>query len=214
MDTLLIQLAAPMQSWGVQSLYGDRDTGLEPSKSGVIGLICAALGLERTADLSRYSALRMGVRIDKEGILRHDFQKAARFDDKPKEVTIGLRHYLADAAFLVGLEGDLQLLTEIQTALQKPVFCQFLGRKAFPPAGPVWLKDGLRCGEDLWAALSAYPAIAARAPTRRRVVIEDTQGEMILNDQPVSFAARRFAPRRVHLDYFNFQEVEPCSSHN
>ena len=40
MSTLLLRLAGPMQSWGVQSRFSVRDTGLEPSKSGVIGLLC------------------------------------------------------------------------------------------------------------------------------------------------------------------------------
>ena len=65
MDTLLIRLIAPMQSWGVQSNYTVRDTGLEPSKSGVIGLLCAALGRPREADVADLTAVRMGVRIDR-----------------------------------------------------------------------------------------------------------------------------------------------------
>ena len=45
--TLLLRLKAPMQSWGVSSRFSIRDTGKEPSKSGVIGLFCAALGISR-----------------------------------------------------------------------------------------------------------------------------------------------------------------------
>ena len=47
MSVLLMRLAGPMQSWGTQSRFGHRDTGTEPSKSGVIGLLCAALGWPR-----------------------------------------------------------------------------------------------------------------------------------------------------------------------
>ena len=47
MHTLLLRLAGPMQSWGTQSRFTIRDTGLEPSKSGIIGLLCAALGKPR-----------------------------------------------------------------------------------------------------------------------------------------------------------------------
>ena len=47
MNTLLLRLAGPMQSWGTQSRFTIRDTGYEPSKSGVIGLLCAALGKPR-----------------------------------------------------------------------------------------------------------------------------------------------------------------------
>ena len=37
MSVLLLRLAGPMQSWGTRSRFGNRDTGLEPSRSGVIG---------------------------------------------------------------------------------------------------------------------------------------------------------------------------------
>ena len=46
MSVLLLRLAGPMQAWGTQSRFTVRDTGLEPSKSGVIGLLCAALRSE------------------------------------------------------------------------------------------------------------------------------------------------------------------------
>jgi CRISPR system Cascade subunit CasD len=39
MAVLLLRLAGPMQAWGTQSRFVNRDTELEPSKSGVIGLL-------------------------------------------------------------------------------------------------------------------------------------------------------------------------------
>jgi CRISPR system Cascade subunit CasD len=47
MPTLLLRLVGPMQSWGTTSRFDQRDTGKEPSKSGVIGLVAAALGIDR-----------------------------------------------------------------------------------------------------------------------------------------------------------------------
>src|SRR5689334_8391290 len=113
MTTLLLQLVAPMQSWGVQSHFTNRDTGLEPSKSGVVGLLCAALGRDRAAPISDLAALRMGVRVDREGILKMDYhtaQNVMKAGGKPfanlKSTELSQRFYLADAAFLVGFEGD------------------------------------------------------------------------------------------------------------
>ena len=56
MSVLLMRLAGPMQSWGTRSRFSNRDTGLEPSRSGVIGLLCAALGRPREAVARRLSA--------------------------------------------------------------------------------------------------------------------------------------------------------------
>lgn len=207
MNTLLMRFIAPMQSWGIQSHYTVRDSGLEPSKSGVIGLLCAALGRPREADLRDLSSLRMGVRVDREGKLRSDYhiaQNVLESDGKkirPSIVTN--RYYLADAAFLVGLEGEGGLLEELQDALQKPVWAIYLGRKAFTPAAPVWLRDGLRTGETLEEALQNYGWIV-RPPDienslRLRAVIEDPNGTLVRQDVPISFADRRFSSRRVNV---------------
>ncbi|MCX6022801.1 MAG: CRISPR-associated protein Cas5, partial [Chloroflexi bacterium] len=57
MPTLLMRLAGPMQSWGTQSEFRNRDTGIEPSKSGIIGLLGAALGWPRDADFTPLARL-------------------------------------------------------------------------------------------------------------------------------------------------------------
>ena len=56
MSTLLLRLAGPMQSWGTDSKFDERRTGREPSKSGVIGLVAAALGIARAAHDRRFPA--------------------------------------------------------------------------------------------------------------------------------------------------------------
>lgn len=208
MDTLLIRLVAPMQSWGVQSNYTDRDTGLEPSKSGVIGLLCAALGRQRELPVNDLAALRMGVRVDREGIQRKDFHIVQDVLDTNGKNTrpsiITHRHYLADAAFLVGLQGEHEVLCALQAALQHPVWAIFLGRKAFPPSVPVWLRDGLLENCALEQAFQRYGWIVRyredRQPEKVRVVMEDNQGESVRNDVPVSFASRRFSSRRVRVE--------------
>lgn len=69
-----------MQAWGTQSRFIVRDTGWEPSKSGVVGLLCAALGCSRDDDQTvvELASLRMGVRVDGEGALLSDYHTAGR----------------------------------------------------------------------------------------------------------------------------------------
>src|SRR5260370_17357943 len=83
MGTLLLRLAAPMQSWGTQSRFVVRDTGLEPSKSGVIGLLCAALGRPREAPMEDLARLRMGVRVDRGGVMQTDYHTAGGGHRRP-----------------------------------------------------------------------------------------------------------------------------------
>ena len=61
MATVLLRLIGPMQSWGTTSRFDERDTGKEPTKSGVLGLVAAALGIDRENwhDLEPLCRLRM-----------------------------------------------------------------------------------------------------------------------------------------------------------
>ncbi|MFD7413163.1 type I-E CRISPR-associated protein Cas5/CasD [Kitasatospora purpeofusca] len=73
-SVLLARLAAPLQSWGSGSHFDRRDTQLRPTKSGCIGLIAAALGLDYSDDIGSLAALRFGVRADRPGTPVHDYQ--------------------------------------------------------------------------------------------------------------------------------------------
>lgn len=221
MSTLLLRLAGPMQSWGTQSRFPVRDTDREPSKSGVVGLLCTALGLGRDEPVDDLAGLRMGVRVDQEGLVRVDYQTAggthrrgetygvATFDGELRP-SQSWRYYLADADFLVGLESeDRTLLGRLHRALAAPRWQLFLGRKAFPPGVPVWLPDGLLEDADLLTALTRYPWPRAgqpvppswRRPERLRFVLEadPSTGAMVRRDQPIgaAFRTRRFALRHV-----------------
>lgn len=216
MNVLLLRLVGPLQSWGVQSRFSVRDTGLEPSKSGVIGLLCAALGRPRDAAVDDLAALRMGVRVDQEGKLRYDFhtaQSVLKAGGGIKDTEPSRRYYLADAKFLVGLAGESQeLLVRLHHALASPVWPLFLGRKAFVPGEPVWLEDGLRLGVTLETALAEYPPLQpasdAKENKAHRLILESEDGPEVRPDQPISFARREFGLRRVRTSFIRLATLQ------
>ena len=220
--TLLIRLQGPMQAWGVESLFSERDTLREPSRSGVTGLLCAALGRCRDEPLDDLNSMRMGVRVDREGQLMTDFQTAQRVVNAAGKVlpnpVISNRYYLADAVFLVGLESsDLAFLQSLQSALQRPRWLLFLGRKAFPPSPPVWLPDGLRKDTELDNALHSYPWLVPPAkkysPQKLRLMIEDPAGgALVRKDHPVSFSDRYFSQRPLSVSYCSAPEHLQCQA--
>lgn len=220
MPTLLLRLAGPMQSWGTTSRFDQRDTGKEPSKSGVIGLLAAALGIDREIwndDMKSLAALTMGVRHDRPGVLKRDYQTAGcastdkmmRADGSLSEDGVtSQRHYLADAVFLVGLEGgDRALLERAQAALQNPVWPLALGRKSYVPSESVWLEGGIK-DVPLLEALTVAPWVATlrryeSAPERLLVSMEsqDGSGALRMDQLLSSFAERRFGARYVRSDW-------------
>lgn len=215
MATLLLRLQGPMQSWGTSSRFDERDTQLEPSKSGVIGLLCAALGRDRCEPVSDLAALRMGVRVDREGIPMRDYQTAtgvmiASGKVDLERTVVSPRYYLSDAVFLVGLEGeDVELLRRVHAALRAPVWPLALGRKSHAPSAPVYLRDAL-VASPLARALSAWPFLpkTGSAPPMLRGVLESEGEGSIRLDQPVApFAERRFGPRFVKTVSLEYKHV-------
>ena len=197
MSTLLLRLAAPLQSWGDDSKFNVRRTYTVPTKSGVIGLLASALGLPRTADHDIQhlnESLTMGVRVDQPGAMIEDFHTA--HGDKQSDIT--RRQYLCDAVFTVGLESkDANLIKQLEEALHHPVYPLFLGRRACPPTLPLSL--GIR-DTALIPALQNEPWQAADwhqkqlDPNLRLVIETTTPGRRPfhrLKDVPISYSPIR-----------------------
>jgi CRISPR system Cascade subunit CasD len=95
---LLLWLEAPLQSWGSDSRFGRRDTLAFPTKSGVLGLVCSALGAggEQRALLAEFAALGQTVvsfargkqtadgviKQDREPLLRDFHMVGSGYDDQ------------------------------------------------------------------------------------------------------------------------------------
>lgn len=223
---LLIPCVGPMQSWGTRSRFQERDTEREPSKSGVVGMLCTALGRDRNEPVDDLAGLKMAVRVDREGKLSKDFQTAENValasGGVSKDPLISRRYYLSDAAFLVALEGAMTLLEAIHVALKSPQWPFYLGRKSYVPSEPPYLPDGLIEKIALHEALRRWPlmmttdqlkqqikAASARQSSKIRLVFETSdRTNEIRNDQPVSFALgrRMFRQRYVVTEYADIAE--------
>ena len=202
MATLLLRLAAPLQAWGIDSKFDTRKTGREPSKSGVIGLLAAALGYRRyeTDKLASLNDLRFGVRTDREGKLLRDFHMARGADSS----YVTYRYYLSDAVFLAAFEGGREKLEEIANALSSPVFPLFLGRRSCPPTLPLCL--GVR-DLPLEEALRAEPPLVENSCGLMRITTDALESEhstAAQRDIPLSFD-----PRKRAYGYRNVSEREP-----
>lgn len=217
MATLLLRLAGPMQSWGTASRFDNRDTGKEPSKSGVIGLLASAMGIgrENWKDLEPLTRLAMGVRHDRPGIPKYDYQTAQKIisADRSKihETAVTRRDYLADAVFLVGLESpDKFLLAGLDAALRNPKWPLFLGRKSYVPSEPVSIENGL-LDLPLRDAIAKWPWLSTERkwetkPDKLLLSLEspDGSGTLKMDQLLSSFGERRFGARFVLSEWIDF----------
>jgi len=232
MATLLLYISGPMQSWGYRSRFGDRDTASEPTRSGIIGLLCAALGIGRDGDLLPFSALSLGIRIDAAGRIMDDFhtaQNVMRASRERQQTVLSQRAYLADARFLVGIEHvDSVLLRAWESALLHPRWPLYLGRRSYPIAGPIVFPGGsIIPGIGVDKALRSIPFLRldsdleSAVPEYVTLLLEEEDGLMqeLRADMPLDYAERRYSMRavryeRVATTTLPGREIWPCSLPN
>ena len=194
MSVLLLRFAAPLQAWGSSSKFDIRTTEREPTKSGVIGMIASALGIQRNAEnaddeLKKLNEMRFGVRVEKEGKLSNDFHMVRKIENRKMTASyITDRYYLSDAVFLVAIESDdTELLKKIESALQRPVYPLFLGRRSCPPTLPVVY--GMRDSELTEILRNEPPLIQdSKNKSARRIVYDTLSDGTVVRDCPVSFS--------------------------
>ena len=175
---LLFTLDAPLMSFGEIAVGEVRGSWRRPSKSAVLGLVGAALGLDRADPVwdEMDSAYGFALRVDREGRLLTDYHtvQSAPIERKRAVATrrellssphvgamITRRDYLSDALFTVALctRKDAPYSFErIAQALEQPVYALYVGRKSCPlgaPPAPLVVES-----ETLCEAFAAYDSWA------------------------------------------------------
>ena len=160
MNWLTFDLAGPLSSYGDVAPGRVRDTDLLPSRSAVLGLLAAAIGIERhEAERQRDlgSRVRIASRVSADAALLRDYHttqaptqpslkgrpQATRRDELSVRkddlyTVLSDRYYYADYAATVGVQSaDAELLGELEDALLAPRFSLYLGRKSCPLAWPL-----------------------------------------------------------------------------
>lgn len=222
---LILRLDGPMQAWGTHTFEDFRPSNLFPTRSGLLGLLGACLGIDRRdhAGLGQLAAsVEFTVRVDR-SVLRPETEKpmpkaavklpdfhtvlAARKVDGSanKNPVVSRREYLFDASFTVAIGEKLRApitLEAIAHALRRPCFTPVLGRRACPIARPL-----LDVGPV--DAADAKTALANTLPSGGMIYAEGEWGSeqpMRIRDVPLHGRHRQFGTRQVYV-----HKEEPCS---
>lgn len=213
---LALFLDSPLQSWGYQSRF-DRRTSLSyPTRSGVLGLICASSGVDRrdTKGLERLdTALSIVVFTFGRPSMITDYHTVGGGYDARTEsqnivpnadgsrgaTVVTFRDYLQDARFGVLVRGEGALLEELSAALNDPTWGIWLGRKSCIPASVV--PQGIFLTDE--EALRHLENLARGKATRKITEVDRfDEGSDTLLDRPVDFSTREFKPRRIDNEPF------------
>lgn len=175
-EHLLFVLGAPMGAFGSHAGHERRGSELVPPRSAVLGLLGAALGVDR-ADTDAQLALRrlrVAVRALSPGAALRDYHTVQTVPKRIKRpngrraaveaigrdihTTITLRDYRADVAIAAAVWGEAPRwpLAQLAMALRRPTYVLYLGRKSCPLAAP--LDPRIVEASDPVAALHRLPA--------------------------------------------------------
>ena len=202
---LILKLEGVLQAWGGHTFEDSRHSELFPTRSGLIGLFAACLGIDRT-DVIQQRALGesifVTVRIDQEPIKMTDYHtvKDARknYSGLASNETIQTwRDYLQDAKYTVAVTAIPQPkieLQQIRAALIKPIFTPYLGRRSCPLTRPI-LSDQVEA-ENVLAALKQ------NEPQGGRIYSDEAikgARQLLIRDVPIPTRKRQFATRTLYL---------------
>ena len=220
---LILRLDGPMQAWGTHTFEDFRPSSLYPTRSGLLGLLGACLGVER-GDLAGQASLAASV----EFTVRVDGQLARPGNEKPvpksciklpdfhtvmdarkvdglanKFPVVSRREYLFDAAFTVAVGsrfGAIFSLDHITEGLRRPCFTPALGRRSCPLTRPLL--------EGQVEADSARDALVKIEPKDGLIYSESEPSDqpVRVRDVPMHGRTRQFATRLVYL-----HNEPPCS---
>lgn len=189
MDYLLFRLYGPMASWGDIAVGEMRPSLAKPTRSALLGLLGAALGLERQDERQQVlsQGYRFAVKLPQTGSLMRDYHTAQapdsagkfRYRTRRDELVIGRarlgtvlssREYLTDAQALVAVQAEPEApwsLQQLADALQRPRFHLYLGRKSCPLGAP--LAPQVEQAHGFRAALDGYqPGGLSRLESRQQ----------------------------------------------
>ncbi len=157
-EYLRFRLYGPLASWGDVAVGEMRHSVAPPSRSALLGLLGAALGIRRDDEEAQQAladGYRFGIKLLAAGTLLRDYHtvdvgvplRKARFLFRRQELAaekvntmLSTREYRCDSLALIAVQARgaaPHSLAELRRALLNPVFALYLGRKSCPLAAPL-----------------------------------------------------------------------------
>lgn len=220
---LILRLSGPMQAWGQPTFEGLRPAATFPTRSGLLGLLGACLGIrrsDRNALQQLSDSVRFAVRCDRHQLAGEEVI-ASRLTDyhtvqgaraeyrglKSHDTIQTWREYLCDAHFTVAVWATDSAsagftVKALADAVRKPVYTPFLGRRSCPVSHPLYL--GTCDAENPVQALDQFNGsgvIYSEEPTA------DDNRRLRVRDEPIIELPRQFAAR----EWYVIAGGTPCS---
>lgn len=209
---LIFGLSAALGSMGELAGHEKRGSLTWPTRSAIIGMMGAALGIRRDDDFSFLDCLQVAVAIFDRGYPLRDFHT---FESVPRskvkdpvsrplalkqaglntKVSLTSRDYRQTPLFGIAVFGGDEL-GKIASALNEPHYTLYLGRKSCPLSAPPGARVVAAVSAEIALKSLILPPWYRPSVKAETLIFDDAEGE-IVHDVPLDRKRWHFGERRV-----------------
>jgi CRISPR system Cascade subunit CasD len=199
MKTLILKTEG-LSAYGLQTFDVHRRANHFPTRSAIVGLLAAALGITRKEQQALYELsekITTAVQVNQAGEKMMDYHTVQNFRSPDGKIQKGTkptyREYWCDSEHTFAVSAESSLISQLEFAVKAPKFTLFQGRKSCPLTRPLF-----DCVLD-----ETNPAIALKKLAYKGQIFSDIEGEnqvaRIQVRDKLTIVPRKYAMRMVYV---------------
>lgn len=199
MQTLILKTEG-LSAYGLQTFDVHRRANHFPTRSAIVGLLAAALGITRKDHEALYKLsekITTAVQVNQAGEKMMDYHTVQNFRSPDGKIQKGTkptyREYWCDSEHTFAVSAESSLISQLESAVKAPKFTLFQGRKSCPLTRPLFdrILD------------ESNPAIALKKLANKGQIFSDVAGENQVAQLQVrdrlTPVPRKYAMRMVYV---------------
>jgi len=199
MKTLILKTEG-MSAYGLQTFDVHRKVNHFPTRSAILGMLAAAMGLCRDQHAQIFALsqkLKIAVQVNNAGQKMLDYHTVQNFRSPLGKIQKGtkptFREYWCDSEHTFAITSDDNVIEQLVEKVKAPVFVLFQGRKSCPLTRPLF---EIVVDDD-------NPANALLALSKRGQIFSDVVGDnqiaSVQTRDLITAQARKYAIRNVYV---------------
>ncbi|MGO2374428.1 MAG: type I-E CRISPR-associated protein Cas5/CasD [Pseudoalteromonas prydzensis] len=199
MKTLILKTEG-LSAYGLQTFDVHRRVNHFPTRSAIVGLLAAALGITRKEQQALYELseqIMTAVQVNQAGEKMMDYHTVQNFRSPDGKIQKGTkptyREYWCDSEHTFAISADATLISKLEVAVKAPKFTLFQGRKCCPLTRPLFER----------IIDESNPAIALKKLANKGQLFSDIEGEnqvaRIQVRDKLTPVPRKYAMRMVYV---------------
>ncbi|MGJ8631448.1 MAG: type I-E CRISPR-associated protein Cas5/CasD [Glaciecola sp.] len=199
MKTLILKTEG-LSAYGLQTFDVHRRANHFSTRSAIVGLLAAALGITRTDQQALYELseqITIAVQVNQAGEKMMDYHTVQNFRSPEGKIQKGTkptyREYWCDSEHTFAISAESSLISQLEEAVKAPKFSLYQGRKCCPLTRPLF--DGV--------VNESNPAIALKKLASKGQIFSDVEGEnqvarLQIRDR-LTRVPRKYAMRMIYV---------------